>query len=157
MPGANESSTVEWHSAQVIPTSRQRIDSVDVFDRPLHADDGVELQQSNRRRGTRSGRRWPSRTASTTAGGSASDVHLQTDRQRCNRVHRGRNHVVHVQSVRPEGFVAEGVRAEYVLALRNQRRVRACRIVVVSGAAAARDRQSRNEGNCQTNTSIGVS
>src|SRR5688572_2917212 len=42
MPGANESSTVEWHSAQVMPTRVSVPERVTV---PLDADDRVQAQQ----------------------------------------------------------------------------------------------------------------
>ena len=46
MPGAKESSTVEWQSAHWMPTDRRlaRVEEAG------HADDGVELQQRQRRR-----------------------------------------------------------------------------------------------------------
>ncbi len=44
MPGANESSTVEWQSAHVIPTLRELVGVVDLAD---DAHDGVQLQQGD--------------------------------------------------------------------------------------------------------------
>ena len=48
MPGANESSTVEWQSAHWMPDRAQAAPPVEEAG---DADDGVELQQRERRRG----------------------------------------------------------------------------------------------------------
>src|SRR4030095_6610149 len=47
MPGANESSTVEWHKAQVMPMETS---APPLSNRHLHADHRVELEQRQRRR-----------------------------------------------------------------------------------------------------------
>ena len=48
IPGITESSTVEWHSAQVMPTLRERVLAVLGDHRALDADDRVELEQRDR-------------------------------------------------------------------------------------------------------------
>ena len=78
MPGANESSTVEWQSAHWMPTLTMLVVAVE---EARDADDGVQLQQRQRRGGVVEVTS-PAWICRTSAGGSAVDVDLQADRQR---------------------------------------------------------------------------
>ena len=119
MPGANESSTVEWQSAQVTPTRVSVSLPSIVSTLPCTADHSVQLQQGDGRRGARQidaavlysldyRRRQRLR------------IDLQADRQRRRGVDRLRDHFVHAQRVAPLRFVAEGIEAKDLLALRDQ-------------------------------------
>ena len=48
MPGITESSTVEWHSAQVMPTRGEGVLAVLGDDRALDADHRVQLDAARR-------------------------------------------------------------------------------------------------------------
>ena len=107
MPGANESSTDEWQSAQVTPTL---VSWPACVDRPLHTDDGIQAQQFDRHRRirqinlARAKRRDDVRRQRV-------DIDLEPDRQRGRRIDR-RDDLVHAQHVGPELLVAKGVEAE---------------------------------------------
>ncbi len=107
MPGANELSTVEWQSAQVIPDPGQRVGAVGGGgDRPLDPHDSVELQE--RDRGRRAGEvdapiLDPLDDGSRKRGG----VDLEADRKGGRRIDGGGDDGLHLQRVGPLRLVAE--------------------------------------------------
>ena len=117
MPGANELSTVEWHSAQVMPTRVSVSLPLTVSTVPLRPTTASSLSSATVVAGLGEARCCRPGCRATTAGGSASASTFKPDRQRGRRIDRGCDHLVHAQRVGPVGLVAEGVEAEDLLAL----------------------------------------
>ena len=118
MPGASESSTVEWHSAQVMPTQRNCWPVI--VEESAHADDRIELEECKRRGGiveidTALAQRFPQLRR------QGIGVHLEPERKRRLRAQAGTDAticasgdgLVQTQRVTPESLVAESVLTEY--------------------------------------------
>ena len=117
IPGITESSTVEWQRAQVTPR-RVSWSVPPMFSTvPLSPTTAFELQESDRR-----GRR-------VEVGGledarrQSRAVHLQAHGEGGTRADAGGHHLVHAGDVGPEGLVPEGVEAEDLAALFDERRL----------------------------------
>jgi hypothetical protein len=130
--------------------AHERVAPVDRLHVSLHADDGVELQEGERR-----GRA----VQVDLAGGDGIlhrlrervGVHSQADGQRDRRRHRLLDDLVHAERVGPELLVAEGVEAEDLPPALQHLGARAGGPVVAAGgdrggAQRRRDRSRQREG-----------
>ena len=120
MPGAKELSTVEWQRAQVMPTRVSASLPLTVSTVPLRPTTASSLSKATVVAGLARST-LPSLMPSHHGGRQRLGVDLQPDRQRCRGTDRGADDLMHPQRVGPTGFVAEGVEAEDLLALCDER------------------------------------
>ena len=121
IPGANESSTVEWQSAQVTPTRVSRSLPSIVSTVPLSPTTAFSLSSAMVVSGALEADA-AVLDALDDRGGKRLRIHLQADRKRRGGIDRLRDDLVHAQGIRPLRLVSEGVEAERLLSMGEHRR-----------------------------------